>query len=160
MSDNVTIEPRVNAVTSSPTENSVIPDNTLNSVSVESVDNSVIVTQNVNSISVASTGAQGPQGNPGPTGPTGETGDAGPAGPTGPQGPQGTPGQGAEQLNFTFEQQTDSASWSITHNLGYRPNVTVQEYGNITVEGQVTHMSANYLTIEFNTAISGYAYLS
>lgn len=160
MSDNVTIDTTVNEVSSSPTENSIISESIVNEVIVQSQDNSVVLEQTINNLIISDVGVQGPIGPQGSTGATGATGATGPTGPTGPQGPQGRPGQGAEQLNYTYEQQTDSASWSITHNLGYRPNVTVQEYGNITVEGQVTHVSADALTIVFNTAISGYAYLS
>lgn len=112
----------------------------------------VILTSN--EITISSTGAQGPKGETGQTGATGQTG------PQGPQGVQGPPGQGATTLSYTFEQQVDSASWSINHNLGYRPAVTVQDYGKITIEGEINHINANTLIITFSAAISGYAYLS
>jgi len=79
----------------------------------------------------------------------------------GPQGIQGVPGRdGINGGNFTFEQQSNSASWNVVHNLGYYPNVSIKEYGNKTVEGEVVYINANSLTILFSVAISGYAYLS
>jgi hypothetical protein len=86
------------------------------------------------------------------------TGPQGPKGETGAAGANGT--NGINGGNFTFEQQTPSASWSITHNLGYRPAVTVQDYGKIILEGDLNHINANNLAITFSEAVSGYAYLS
>jgi hypothetical protein len=53
-----------------------------------------------------------------------------------------------------------AASWVITHNLGWLPNVTVQDSGGSTVEGEITYTSVNALTITFTGAFSGNAYLS
>lgn len=116
--------------------------------------NQVDITKEVNSVTVSTTGAQGPKGETGSVGPTG------PTGPQGPIGPQGIPGQGATTLSFLFEKQVDSTQWDIVHNLGYRPNVTVQDYGKISIEGELNHIDANNLRITFSTAVSGYAYLS
>lgn len=128
------------------------------------------VTQNINSVSVthinsnvtiSDSGIQGPKGDTGTTGAKGDTGstgatgakgDTGSQGPIGPAGPSGT--------NYTFEQQSDSASWVVDHNLGYRPAVTVQDYGKITIEGELNYIDANRLNITFSESISGYAYLS
>ena len=63
--------------------------------------------------------------------------------------------------SFTHEQMTPSAVWVIAHTLGYRPGgVLVVEYGGQNVEGAVSHINENQLTITFAVAISGYAYLS
>ena len=79
----------------------------------------------------------------------------------GPQGIQGIPGRdGINGGNFTFEQQSNSTIWNITHNLGYRPAVTVQDYGKIILEGDLSHTDANSLILTFSQAVSGYAYLS
>ena len=86
------------------------------------------------------------------------TGPQGPKGDTGSTGANGTNGINAG--NFTFEQQSNSASWSVTHNLGYRPAVVVQDYGKITIEGELNYIDANRLNITFSEPISGYAYLS
>lgn len=99
--------------------------------------NVIQIRQSVNSVTVASSGPQGPKGDAGANGTNGVDGG-----------------------HFTFEQQVPSSSWSITHNLGYRPAVTVQDYGKIVLEGELDHINANSLTITFSEAISGYAYLS
>jgi len=75
-------------------------------------------------------------------------------------GVQGPPGLGATTLFYTFEQQTSSSSWTIIHNLGYYPSVTIQDYGKISIEGSVNYVDSNSLIITFSTPISGYAYLS
>lgn len=99
--------------------------------------NVIQIRQSVNTITVASSGPQGPKGDAGTNGTNGVDGG-----------------------HYTFEQQVPSASWTITHNLGYRPAVTVQDYGKIVLEGELDHINANSLTIRFSEAISGYAYLS
>jgi len=69
--------------------------------------------------------------------------------------------RGATGGSFAYEQMTPATVWTITHNLTYRPGgVLVVEYGGQNVEGTVSHISANQLTITFAAAISGYAYLS
>ena len=62
-------------------------------------------------------------------------------------------------LNYTHV-QTSSASWVIAHNLGKIPSVTVQDNSGNTVFGDVTYTDANNLTITFNTAFAGTAYLN
>jgi hypothetical protein len=53
-----------------------------------------------------------------------------------------------------------SATWNITHNLGWYPNVTVQDSGGSIVEGEITYTSSNTLTVTFSGAFQGDAYLS
>jgi hypothetical protein len=62
--------------------------------------------------------------------------------------------------SYTFEQQTGSTVWNVNHNLGYRPSVTVEDYGKIILEGDLSHTDANNLVLTFSEAVSGYAYLS
>jgi hypothetical protein len=109
-------------------------------VEVYQTVNALDVNITSNTITIANAGIQGPKG---------ETGAAGANGTNGINGG-----------NFTFEQQIPSASWSIAHNLGYRPAVTVQDYGKIVLEGDLNHINANNLAITFSEAVSGYAYLS
>ena len=79
-------------------------------------------------------------------------------GPQGPQGPQGTPG--ASGGFFTFTQASPASTWTISHNLGYRPNISVVDSAGSQVEGNVVWTSTNSLTITFSGAFSGVAYLS
>jgi len=79
----------------------------------------------------------------------------GPQGPVGPAGPQGVSGG-----NYKFTQNSPASTWTITHNLGYFPNVSVVDSGGSQVEGSVVWTSNNALTVSFSAAFSGVAYLS
>ena len=61
---------------------------------------------------------------------------------------------------YHHTQGTSSAVWTITHNLGWYPNVTVQDSGGSIVEGEISYTSSNALTVTFSGAFSGDAYLS
>jgi len=99
------------------------------------------------------TGATGPQG---PAGPTGATGATGPVGPTGPQGPVGP----APTIAYTHTQNAVSSTWSITHNLGFKPNVTTIDSASLNIEGNIVHVNDNSLNVVFSIATTGFAYLS
>lgn len=63
-------------------------------------------------------------------------------------------------ISFSFEQQINTTTWDITHNLGYRPAVFVSDYGQNNVECDIEHVSTNELILTFSIPMSGYAYLS
>jgi hypothetical protein len=128
------------------------------------------------------TGAQGATGTQGSTGTQGLQGVQGAVG-EGLQGIQGTDGaQGIagsgvtstddvpegienlyytpERVSFVFSQEVASSSWNITHNLGFYPNITVQDSANSIVEGEIVYQSANAVQINFASSFSGTAYLS
>jgi hypothetical protein len=48
----------------------------------------------------------------------------------------------------------------INHNLGFKPNVTVVDSAGNIVEGEITYTNSNSLTVSFQSAFSGYAYIS
>ena len=83
------------------------------------------------------------------------TGPQGPAGPTGATGATGASGG-----FFTFTQASPASTWTITHNLGYRPNISVVDSAGSQVEGETVWTSTSSLTITFSGAFSGVAYLS
>ena len=87
----------------------------------------------------------------------GQGGAQGPAGPAGPQGEQGPPGP---SLAYVHTQNSPSDVWTINHNLGIYPQVSVIEIGGANVEGEVTYLNNNSLTVSFTVAISGTAYIS
>lgn len=95
-------------------------------------------------------------GEQGPPGPPGATGPAGPVGPTGPQGPAGA----GSDLSYAHEQASASDLWTIVHNLGKYPSVTVVDSANDECEGSVNHISPNQLVISFSAAFSGRAFLN
>lgn len=62
--------------------------------------------------------------------------------------------------NFTFIQSTSAAVWTITHNLGKRPSISVIDSAGTNVIGAVNHINNNELTITFSSAFKGTAYLN
>ena len=64
------------------------------------------------------------------------------------------------QTTYTHNQASPSSSWTITHNLGRRPSVTiVDSAGNVQI-GEVLYNSDNQITVTFAAAFGGYAYLN
>jgi S1-C subfamily serine protease len=81
-------------------------------------------------------------------------------GPTGPQGVQGFQGiQGPMGSGFTYNQPNSLTVWTINHNLGYKPSVTVYSSSNDEVIGEVVPIDLDNLTITFSSPFSGIAYL-
>jgi hypothetical protein len=85
-------------------------------------------------------------------------------GPTGPTGPAASNEQILALIpaavSYRHTQSSVSTTWTITHNLNFRPNVTVFDSANTMVEGSITHISNTQLSVSFSAGISGTAYLS
>ncbi len=79
-------------------------------------------------------------------------------GETGPQGPAGT--LDSVLLGYTHIQNSASTTWSITHGLGFTPNITVVDSGGTVVEGSYNYPDANTVVLSFSSSFSGKAYLS
>jgi hypothetical protein len=72
-------------------------------------------------------------------------------------GPQGTPGNDG---HFEFTSSEPESLWIISHNLGFRPNVTsFDDEGNVVV-GAIVHINNNVLSIDFSIPVAGFALLS
>lgn len=69
-------------------------------------------------------------------------------------------GGGGGDKSFTFTQSVAANTWSITHNLGKYPSVTVVDSGGNVVIGDVAYDSVNALTCTFSAPFSGKAYLN
>lgn len=67
-----------------------------------------------------------------------------------------------EGSDFTYShsQGVSSATWTITHNLGYKPSVSVFDSSNKEVIGNIVHTNSSQLVITFSAAFAGNAYLS
>jgi hypothetical protein len=110
---------------------------------------------------------------PGPTGP------AGPAGPEGPQGPQGIPGAGGVAsvndmtgtvtltassfglaVPVTVPVQMPSATWSITHDFPYSPNVVTFDPAGGEIVGDITFPDGQTVVISWAGAQTGSVELS
>ena len=62
---------------------------------------------------------------------------------------------------FNFTQAATASTWSITHNLGKNPSVTVTDSGGTSVlGGQINYVDTNNLTITFSSAFAGKAFLN
>ena len=64
------------------------------------------------------------------------------------------------QLGFIYTQNTPSATWTISHNLTFHPNVTVVDSGGSVVEGETSYPNPATVLLTFAAAFSGTAYLS
>ena len=80
-------------------------------------------------------------------------------GPKGDAGPPGAAAAGAD-LHTSFAQGTASAIWTVNHGLGKRPSVTIFDSAGDQVEGHVSHIDANNLTIAFSAAFAGTAFFN
>lgn len=85
-------------------------------------------------------------------------GPQGPAGPQGPQGSQGPAGAGAD--TYTHQQLIPATVWTIVHNLGKYPSVTVIDSAGTEVEGDVQFTDTNTIVITFSSAFAGKASLN
>jgi hypothetical protein len=85
-----------------------------------------------------------------------------PRGPIGLQGVQGTQGpQGSAAVqSFVHNQGTPSDTWTINHNLGFFPNVSVVDSAGTVVEGDTAWPNSGTIIVSFESAFSGKAYLS
>jgi hypothetical protein len=82
-------------------------------------------------------------------------GEQGPPGPEGPPGPQGDSGG-----FYTHSQAAPSTAWTITHALGYRPNVTTVDSAGTVLYGDVTYIDDATIEVSFSWPTAGFAYLS
>lgn len=62
--------------------------------------------------------------------------------------------------HFVYNQIAALATWNVTHNLDKYPSVSIVDSGNNWVVGDVEYINENQLTITFNSAFSGKAYLN
>lgn len=62
--------------------------------------------------------------------------------------------------SYIHNQIVSSTTWTINHNLGFFPAVSVVDSGGNYVIGDVTYVSQNVVTVSFNSSFGGKAYLS
>ena len=70
----------------------------------------------------------------------------------GPQGPAG--------VSYLHTQSTPSTTWTINHNLGFRPTVELLDAGSQEIDGDVAHPSINQTIVTLNPATAGLARLT
>lgn len=71
------------------------------------------------------------------------------------QGPQGPSGAAA----FVYQQVAPATTWTINHNLGYKPSVELLDSGSQEIDGDVAHPSDNQTVVTLNPASAGLARL-
>lgn len=85
----------------------------------------------------------------GPQGPKGDTGDTGATGPVGPA-----------SAFYVHTQSSPSTTWTINHNLGFKPAVELLDSGSQEIDGEVSHPSVNQTVVTLNPASAGVARLN
>lgn len=75
-------------------------------------------------------------------------------------GIQGVPGPAAAASTYIHTQSSPSATWTVIHNLGRYPSVTVVDTTKSTMDAVVTYLDGNSLVVTLSPAASGYAYLN
>lgn len=122
---------------------------------VETTGTEVVVTTEAVTETIE-VGISGPQGATGAVGAPGEDGDDGVDGDTGPQGPPGSSGG-----QYEHTQAVPSTTWTVIHNLGYRPGgiLVLDTLGRVSL-GEVSYPDVNTVRISFSAAFSGSAFIS
>jgi len=62
--------------------------------------------------------------------------------------------------SYIHTQSASASTWTINHNLGFNPAVSIVDSGENVVIGDVTYISTNTLSVYFNASFGGKAYLS
>ena len=70
-------------------------------------------------------------------------------------GPQGSAGAG-----FVFTQPSSASTWTINHNLGFKPSVDVYDSGSQQIQAEVSHASVNQTVILLTVSTAGFARLT
>ena len=65
-----------------------------------------------------------------------------------------------QDLNYVYYQSTASDTWTVEHNLGKYPSVTVVDNHGDIVLTDVNYIDPNTVEIVFNGAFSGKAYIN
>jgi hypothetical protein len=61
---------------------------------------------------------------------------------------------------YVHTQSVSASTWTVTHNLGFFPAVSVIDSGGSVVEGDVSYISVNQVSIAFSSSFGGKAYFS
>lgn len=62
--------------------------------------------------------------------------------------------------SYIHTQSVASTTWTISHGLGFYPNVTIVDSGGNKVEGDENYIDINTVELSFSSAFAGDAYLS
>ena len=79
-------------------------------------------------------------------------------GPSGPKGDKGDTGQAGS--THEHHQTTAASTWTVNHNLGFRPAVTILSVGGAQMLAEVIHASLNQVLVYFDEPMTGLAVCS
>lgn len=68
--------------------------------------------------------------------------------------------QGPAAASYTHVQSSASSTWTIAHNLGFRPSVKLLNSASQEVDADIVHLSNNVCIATFNLPITGLARLN
>lgn len=66
----------------------------------------------------------------------------------------------AGQISYQHTQSVAATTWTINHNLGFRPAVTILSVGGKEMIAELLHTSVNQVQVFFDTAVAGIAVCS
>ena len=64
------------------------------------------------------------------------------------------------RVSYPHIQGVAASTWVVNHNLGFYPNVTVQDSSGTIYEGEISYTTLDSLTLTFSDSFSGQAFLS
>lgn len=73
----------------------------------------------------------------------------------GPQGVPGVAGPAGPPIAHLHTQSAAATTWTLNHNLGYRPDVACRNTGGQEIEGEVLHTTLNQAVVYFAVAVAG-----
>lgn len=65
-----------------------------------------------------------------------------------------------QELGYVHVQSAPSTTWTINHDLGFIPNITVVDSAGTVIEGSYNYANETTVVLTFAGAFSGKAYLS
>jgi hypothetical protein len=68
-------------------------------------------------------------------------------------------GSGSGLSAFVHNQASASFTWTINHNLGYRPSVELFDAGSQEFDAEVTHPTVNQTVVNLSVSTAGFARL-
>lgn len=61
---------------------------------------------------------------------------------------------------YVYQQSTAATTWTINHNLGYRPSVELLDSGSQEIDGDISHPTINQTVVTLSPPTAGLARLT
>lgn len=66
----------------------------------------------------------------------------------------------SSSASFDFFQVSPDTTWTINHNLGFKPTVSLYTTGGLVFEAEIIHTSINQSVVYLSSPTNGYARLN